>query len=109
MLSLKHGSSTQSPCHLRKIRFLELCKSKPISLQTLPAAKSVFEILSDPSRNIDGELIIHKYLMLTMFSASHTFPMVGIHPYVDIYAIRRTEPMQTLSLGVSEIGSKKGA
>lgn len=38
-----------------------------------------------------------------MISSFHVFPIVGIHPCVDIYAIHRIKPMNILFLGVSKI------
>lgn len=41
--------------------------------------------------------------ILSMFSVLSKFPFVGIHPFVDIYAIFRFYPTHHLPLGVGKV------
>lgn len=76
LLKLNRGSLTASPCHLCKIRSLELCGTEPMPLRALPAAKRIFELLFDLHRKIDGELATHKYSMLPMLPLLRSLPIV---------------------------------
>lgn len=49
------------------------------------------------------ELTLHKLSMLPVPPVLHNFPMVEVHPSVDIYAAFRPEPMHVLSLCVGRL------
>lgn len=100
-LSVKRGNQTESPCFRCLVRKGNLADGLCGETRTLAHTK---QLLTGLERGIDSVMEdLKQFSMLSIPPVLSAFPMIGVHPCVDIYDIFRFEPMHNLSLGVSKM------
>ena len=102
MLSVKRNGNTISPCHRCIITKSQLPFNTNEPERSLSDS---MELIGRLKNDEEGELFdeLKGLSMLPIPPVFYEFPMVGLTPAVDIYAIFTFEPLHALSLGISRM------
>ena len=101
MLSIKRNTNTSSPCHRCLVGKESMSCVTDVAERSVGNNLKMFHSLKSGDEEVTNNF--KKLSMIPVPPVLNSFPFVGIHPSVDIYAIFGFEPMHNLSLGISKL------